>query len=91
MAVLLACAGLGATCPSPAAEITSERAVAIARAQVTFEPVTIDVDKASDGGQPVWRVTFRGNPASPDHPELRPITIVLINRRTGEVLSVAKS
>jgi len=88
--VLLACVGLGVTCPSPTTEITSARAVEIARAQVTFEPASIDVDKTSDGGQPTWRVTFRGNPASPDHPQLRPITIVLIDRRTGEVRSVAK-
>jgi len=91
VALLLACAGLGATCPSPTAEITSARAITIARAQVTFEPVTIDVDKASDAGQPMWRVTLRGSPASPDHAELRPIIIVLIDRRTGDVRSVARS
>ncbi len=87
----LALLSVAATCTSRAPEITSERAVAIARTQVPFEPASIETERVTDEGQRVWRVTFRGTPASPDHPLLRPVVIVLIDRRTGEVRSVAKS
>lgn len=83
--------GLGITCPTQSPEISRERAIVIAQAAVSFEIASMDAARATDGGRRVWRVTFRGTPASPDHPLLRPIVIVLVDSRTGEVISVAKS
>ena len=89
--VVLAFAGLGVTCPSPSSEITRERAIAIAQADVSFEVVSVNAERTIDDGVRVWRVTFHGPPASPDHPLLRPILIVLFDARTGAIVSVAKS
>ena len=89
--VVLGFVGLGATCPSPSREITRERAIAIAQADVSFEIVSVNAERTSDDGRRVWRVTFQGPPASPDHPLLRPILIVLVDAMTGEIVSVAKS
>lgn len=82
---------VAATCSTAPREVTRDRAIAIARAHATFDVASAEAARDSDGGRPVWRVTLRGKPASPDHPLLRPILIVLIDRRTGEVISVAKS
>lgn len=93
-AIAIACvvlSGVAATCPSAAREITATDAVKIARAHATFEIESADPQKTTDSGRPVWQVTLRGKPASPDFPELRPIVIVLIDRRSGEVVGIAKS
>lgn len=98
---VLACASIavlallsgGATCsPSaPDTDLTAERAIAIARPHVTFEVASVRTDRVTEEGRPVWKVTFRGQPASPSMPELSPLVIVYVDRRTGEVVSVAKS
>jgi hypothetical protein len=88
---VLAIAGLGVTCPSASHEITRERAIAIAEADVSFQITSVNAERVVDNGVRVWRVTIQGQPASPDHPLLRPILIVLIDVRTGEIVSVAKS
>jgi hypothetical protein len=79
------------TCPSPSREISRERAVAIAQTDVAFQIVSVNAERVVDNGLRVWRVTFQGPPASPDHPLLRPILIVLVDARTGEIVSLAKS
>lgn len=88
---VLAVAGLGVTCPSASGEITRERAIAIAGADVSFEISSVNAERVVDNGLRVWRVTMQGPPASPDHPLLRPILIVLVDARTGEIVSIAKS
>lgn len=93
-AIAIACVGLtttAATCSTAPPEISAEHAVAIARTHATFEVASITTEKAADEGRRVWRVTLRGKPASPEHPLLRPIVIVSIDRRSGEVISVATS
>ncbi|HEX8030997.1 MAG TPA: PepSY domain-containing protein [Vicinamibacterales bacterium] len=84
-------AGLGVTCPSAAREISRESAIAVARAEVSFEVVSVNAERAVDSGVRVWRVTLQGAPASPDHPQLRPTMIVLVDAVTGQIVSVAKS
>ena len=46
--VVLGFAGLGATCPSPSREITRERAIAIAQADVSFEIVSVNAERTID-------------------------------------------
>jgi len=89
--MVLGLAGLGVTCPSPSREITRERAIAIAQTNVSFDIVSVNAERFVDNGVRVWRVTLQGPPASPDHPLLRPILIVLVDARTGEIVSLAKS
>ena len=84
-------ASVAATCGPVAGEVTRERAIAIAQPQAGFSVVSTEAERGTDEGRPVWRVTFRGPPASPQLPELRPFVMVVIDRRTGEVVSVAKS
>lgn len=75
---------------SPKNEISRERAIEIGRAQVKFQPKSIAAEKTKDNGRPVWRVTFRGEPVSPVHP-IGEIFIVILDRKTGEIVSVAQS
>jgi hypothetical protein len=91
LVAVLAATSIAATCPAPATEITQDQAIAIARPHVTFESASIEAVKDTDEGRRVWRITFRGKPASPAHPLLYATTVVLVDRQTGEVLSVAKT
>jgi len=83
---------VGGTCPGPSqnTELSRERAIDIARQQVTFQPDSIEAERTTSGTRPVWRVTFRGRlPGQP--PGLFETAIVEIDRRSGEVVSVARS
>lgn len=75
---------------SPKNEISRERAIEIARSHVKFQPKSITAKKTADNGRPVWRVTFRGEPVSQVHP-MGEILIVIVDRKTGEIVSVAQS
>jgi hypothetical protein len=84
-------ASLAATCDrTSAADITRERAIEIARSQVSFESDSIDASRETSNRRPVWQVTFRGRlPGQP--PGLFEIMIVDVDRRTGEIVSVARN
>ena len=87
LAALLA---LGMTCPSQAKEISRDRAIEIARAHVSFQPDSVEAERAGSGARPVWRVTFRGRlPGQP--PGLFETAIIEIDRRSGEIVSVGRS
>ena len=70
--------------------MTRERAIEIARSQVKFQPKSIVAEKATETGRPVWRVTFRGEPVSKEHP-FSELMIVTLDRKTGEIVSIAQS
>lgn len=75
---------------SESAELTRERAIEIARSQVSFTPDSIEAIKANSSGKPVWRVTFRGRlPGQP--PGLFETMIVEVHRESGEIVSVART
>ena len=83
---------MSAACRSAAtrAEIPRDRAVAIARKEITFEPTSTSARKETSGGRQVWRVEFRGRlPGQP--PMLFEVRIVEIDRVTGEIISVSRS
>jgi hypothetical protein len=92
---IVACLGLtavlsGGCSRSGMTEISRDRAVDIARAQVTFVPSSVEAVKASASGHRVWRVTIRGRlPGQP--PELFETRIFEIDRVTGAIVSVARS
>ncbi len=76
--------------PSPVNEISRERAIEIARGQVSFHPDSIVAVRATSGARAVWRVTFRGRlPGQP--PLLFETMIVEVDRRSGEVVRIARS
>src|SRR5262245_34488724 len=75
---------------SDAAEISRERAIEIARPQVSFTPDSIEAVRASSSGTPVWRVTFRGR-LSGQPPGLFETMIVEVHRQTGAIVSVART
>jgi hypothetical protein len=80
-----------AACRSaPAAvEITRDRAVQIARQEITFDPTSTVARKGTSGRRRVWRVEFRGRlPGQP--PMLFETRIVEIDRNTGEIVSVTR-
>ena len=82
---------LAATCPDPSqTDISRERAIEIARPHVSFEPDGIDAVAVTSAGRAVWRVTFRGRlPGQP--PGLFETAVIEIDRRTGEVVSIART
>jgi hypothetical protein len=83
-ALAVACAGPSDT------EISRDRAIEIARQQITFQPDTTDVTRTTSNGKPVWRVTFRGTrPGQP--PGLFETAIVDVDRSTGDIVSVART
>lgn len=89
---LTAAAVLVVTCPgpSPVPEISRERAIEIAQPHVSFQPESIDAERATSAGRAVWRVTFRGRlPGQP--PGLFETIIVDVDRRSGEVVSIART
>lgn len=90
-ALLAALLSLGVTCGEPfAQEISRERAIEIARAQIKFEPDSTDAERVTSGSRPVWRVTFRGRlPGQP--PGLFETAVIEVDRRTGEVVSIART
>jgi hypothetical protein len=75
---------------SPKTEISRERAIEVGRTHVKFQPQSITAEKTTENGSPVWRVTFRGKPVSQVHP-MGEILIVILDRNTGDVVSIAKS
>ena len=83
---------LAAACirPALAQEITRERAVEVARDHTSFQPSSIDASRTTASGRGIWRITLRGRlPGQP--PLLFETIIVDIDRRSGEVVSVARS
>ena len=73
-----------------AAEITREQAIEIVRPQVKFEARSIEAVAEEDDGRPVWRVTFRGRPPGPEH-AMGEFQEFMVDRRTGEIVSLAMS
>jgi hypothetical protein len=71
-------------------EITRERAIEIARAQVSFEPEQVEAEKTEQEGRAVWKVTFRGQPPGPGH-AIGEYMEVLVDRHTGEIVGLAMS
>ena len=75
---------------SAAKEITRDRAIVIARAQVRWQPFESVAVKAASSGRPVWRVTLKGR--LPDQPPLLFETAVVeIDAVTGAIVSIAKT
>jgi Peptidase propeptide and YPEB domain len=83
LALAVACTGPSET------EISRDRAIEIARQQITFQPDTTDVTRTTSNGRPVWRVTFRGTrPGQP--PGLFETATVDVDRSNGEIVSIAR-
>ena len=88
--IIAAVLSFGFACANPSEmEITRERAIEIARAQVSFQPDNIEAERRSSNDRPVWRVTLRGRlPGQP--PGLFETTIVEVDRRSGAIVSIAR-
>jgi len=82
---------MGHTCVGPSSqEISRERAIEIARSQISFQPDSVDAERTTSNARPVWRVTFRARlPNQP--PGLFETAVIEIDRRTGEIVSVART
>jgi hypothetical protein len=95
LALAIACAGQGSRGgsldpPGSEAEITRDRAVEIARQQISFQPDNIDAARTTANERRVWRVTMRGRlPGQP--PGLFETAVVTIDRSSGEVVSIART
>jgi outer membrane murein-binding lipoprotein Lpp len=70
-------------------EISRERAIELAQAQVSFQPLSVEAERAVEEGHRVWRVTLRGRDIGPGRP-IGEIAIVILDRRTGEIVSLAR-
>jgi hypothetical protein len=84
LALLAACAS-----QNGGQEISQERAIEIARQQIDFEPGKVEAVKETDQGRPVWKITFYGKGVDAAHPGQ--VSFFLVDRETGEVLSLGMS
>ena len=83
---------LTAGCASAArpAEISRDRAITIARAQVRWVPSESAAVRAQASGRKIWRVTLKGRlPGQP--PELFETAVVDIDAVSGAVVRIAKT
>jgi len=71
----------GCSPTSPSSQITSDRAIELARPLVDFEPTSITTKADTSNGQPVWTVTFRGG--------FNQFVEVRVDRNTGEIVRAA--
>lgn len=71
-------------------EIGEEEAVETAREHVDFEVRSVDAEKTTEQGRPVWRITFRGRPPGEGN-AMGEVVIVILDRTTGELVSLAQS
>lgn len=90
LATTSACTSTSPTSPtSSPADITQERAIDIARQQVTFIPTSVDVAADTVRGQATWAVVFRASDGT--HGGLGQFMKVWVDRHTGEIVGVARS
>ena len=82
--VLAACAS-----QSAGEEISRERAIEIARENIDFEPGNIEAVQETEEGRAVWRVTFYAKGVDATHPGQ--VSFVVLDRKTGEVVSLGMS
>ncbi len=69
-------------------EISRDRAIEIARKNITFKPDSVDAVQTTVEKRSVWRVTFKGS--LPDQPPgLFETVSVDIDARTGEIVSAS--
>lgn len=73
-----------------AAGISEDEALAIAREQFDFEPLSSEVTAVRESGRDAWRVTLRGRPPSPEAP-MGEFGEVVIDRETGDILTISQS
>jgi hypothetical protein len=87
--ILAAVVSVAATGAPPRDQSRRARASASARAQVSFTPDSIDLQRSTSADGPIWRVTLRGRlPGQP--PDLFETAVVEIDARSGRVISVAR-
>jgi hypothetical protein len=90
--VAVVAALLVAACASAPAsrEIARDRAITIARTQVTWQPFDVSATRTSSNGRRVWKVTLKGRlPGQP--PMLFETAIVEIDAVTGAIVSVGRT
>ena len=81
---------MGALCDPVGSQtqISRDRAIEIARKDITFKPDSVDAVQTTVEKRPVWRVTFKGR--LPDQPPgLFETVSVDIDARTGEIVSAS--
>ena len=83
------CSSSPGTSPTSRNGISRERAIEIAREQVTFAPTSIEAAADTVEGRATWAVTFRAADAS--HGGLGQFMMVWVDRRTREIVSLAMS
>lgn len=76
--------------PAARKEISRKRAIELARGHVTFKPKSIRAVKTTADKRPIWRITFSGESIGPARP-MGEVTIVDLDRLSGEVVSISKS
>lgn len=70
--------------------ISREQAIEIARQQIDFEPGRVEaVQENDETGRPAWRVTFYAPGVDGANPGQ--VSFFVIDRRTGEILSLGMS
>lgn len=88
--VLAALLAMSCATASRSAEITRDRAIAIARAQVRWAPFETTAVRRRENGRQIWRVTLKGR--LPDQPPMLYETAVIeLDASTGAIISQSKT
>lgn len=87
--VLVASVLVGLACPAQPA-VSRERAIDIARQELSFEPDSVAAELETHDERQIWRVVFTGRlPGQP--PGLFETRIVDIDAATGDIIGVART
>lgn len=89
-AVVLLVSALGCASAAPRGGISEEQAIEVASAQVKWKPFDVAARRTTSNGRDIWRVILKGRlPGQP--PLLFETSIVELDARTGEIVSVSKT
>lgn len=75
---------------APGDGLSVEEAIGIATGQFDFEPRSLEAAQVEESGRPAWKVSLRGRPPEPGK-SMGEFGEVVIDRETGEILTVAMS
>jgi hypothetical protein len=89
LAAVSGCSSTAPTSPTSPTGISRERAIDIARQQITFTPTSIDIATDTVKGHATWAVTFLASDGS--HEGLGQFMKVWVDQTTGEIVSLARS
>lgn len=70
--------------------VSKKEAIAIAREEFDFEPLSVEVEEVEEGGRPAWKVTLRGRAPEPGV-SMGEFGEVVVDGESGRILTISMS